>query len=181
MSWYDYAKSFLYEEKNENIWTSILILFVDEGKVKLDEGFILNDVFSSNYYSFFCNFKNFTVINNELYYKYSDCIKKIDPKKVYLHIYIGKSKNSLSTNKIDSWNLYFSSLNNKLYKEIKEELTLEKINIIKRRINEKDKIGKIEKKIKTPKITEIENPLFLEKQNYNENSVFFSNINIDFL
>lgn len=171
---YKYAKSFVYEEKkDENVWISVLILFVDNGKMWVDTGFIIDGEFSINTYSFFSNFRNFIIINDKLHYKFPDYIKEIDPIQVHLHLKIGKSPFSLPKEKLDNWRIHFSSSNNTLYKAIQHDLKKEKIQLIT--LNE---TIKTKKKIN---IVEAENPLFHKKQVYNDSSVMFSHLNIDFL
>jgi hypothetical protein len=171
---YKYAKSFVYEEKKDkNFWTSVLILFVVDGKMFIDYCFIIDGNFPENIYSFFCNFNNFIIINQKLHYKFPEYIKEIDPKQVHLHLRLGNSPFSLPKDKLNYWNLHFTSLKNRLYKEIENELKTKKIEIIVP--NESLKRNKI------PNILNVFNPLFLKKQIYDDNSVMFSDLNIKLL
>lgn len=155
----NYLKSFIYEnKKEENVWISGLIMFSDNQKLILDKGFVITGEISN--YSFYCQFNNFTVINGELHYIYPNGLKKIDPKKVYLHLRIGKSPFEITVDNLMYWNLYFTSPNNKIFKAI--DLDVNKIKIIQ---SEKNEILSTKN---------IKHPFFNNKQVYDDNSVLFS-------
>ena len=86
-----YIKSFAFTPEPEYCWIGGVICFVDDGKMVFDRGFVIVGKVSPDFYSYYCNFRNFTVVNGELHYHYPDKLKRIDPKKVYLHIRIGKN------------------------------------------------------------------------------------------
>lgn len=154
----NYLKSFFKtEEQNENYWISGLILFKYENRLILDRGFIV--VGNLNNYSFYCQFKNFTIINGELYY---NCIKKIKFENVFLHLKIGETPYNVETNNKTYWNLFFNSPSNKLFKSIiLEDSKIKVFNF--------DKTKKIN-------INDVNNPLFLKKQVYDKNCVLFTGI-----
>ena len=121
-----YLKSFIYENKSlEYTWISGLILFSDDDKLVLDKGFIITGEITN--YPFYCQFNNFTMINGELHYAYPQGFKKIDAKKVYLHLRIGKSPFEIPLDNISYWNLYFTSPKNNLCKIVDKN----KIKVIK--------------------------------------------------
>ena len=78
----------------------------------------------------------------------------------------------VSFENISYWNLHFTSLNNNIYQLIKEQLNKEKFKIIKM---ENILIEKI------PKISEVVNPLFYIRNNYDNESVLFKHLDINFL
>jgi len=158
-------KFFTYEEVKENTWISGLIFFQDEGKMVLDRGFvIIGDIRS---YPFYCQFKNFTMINGDFYYLYPNCMKKINPEKVFLHLRFGKSPFPIEKNNLTYWHLFFTNPNNKIYKSI--ELKKEKIKLFEF--------------LETGfECESINNPLFLKKQSYDKNSILFSGLKMcDFI
>jgi hypothetical protein len=164
-----YVKSLVYEEEIVGYkWVSGLICFVDDGKMVLDRGFIITGNISPDYFAFYANFRNFTLINDDLHYMYPDSIKKINPDKVYLHVKFGSSPYSIPLTNPTYWNLYFNTPNNKLYKSL--TITPERIKII-------ENTNDINYKIK--KVSEITCPLFDKRQVYNETSILFSGINTD--
>ena len=154
-------KFFSTDEKEEYSWISGLILFQDEKKMILDRGFIITGDLEN--YPYYCQFKNFNIINGELYYLYPNCMKKINPEKVFLHLRIGKSPFPIEKDNLTYWHLFFTSPNNRVYKSI---------DIIK----EKIKLHEFPEK-KTKKDL-FENPLFIKKQVYENGSVLFSNLKI---
>jgi len=158
-----YLKSFMYEnKKQEHTWISGLILFSDDEKIILDKGFIITEEISN--YPFYCQFNNFTVINGELHYAYPEGFKKIDSKKVYLHLRICNSPFEPAIDNLSYWNLYFTSPNNKIYKSF--EINPNKIKII------------YGCKTENLNIRQVKNPFFYKKEIYNDNSVLFSSLDI---
>jgi len=160
----NYLKSFFKseEKKEEYNWISGLILFSDEDKMKVDRGFIITGDISN--YPFYCQFKNFTTVNGDLYYIYPNCMKKINPDKIYLHLRIGTSPYPVESENKKYWHLFFTSPQNKIYKSIE----LEDYKI---KIHDFPNIGKIN-------IENIKNPLFLKRQIYDKNSILFSSLKI---
>ena len=156
-----YLKSLVYENKPvEYNWVSGLIIFSDENKLVLDKGFIILGEVTN--YSFYCQFNNFTMINGELHYAYAEGFKKIDARKVYLHLRFGKSPFEISLNNLSYWNLYFTNPKNKLYSCIDKN----KIKIIK------------SDKTETLNIKDVKHPFFYNKQIYNNTSVLFSSLDV---
>tara|TARA_R110001599_G_scaffold91574_1_gene240564 strand:- start:2953 stop:3456 length:504 start_codon:yes stop_codon:yes gene_type:complete len=156
-------KYFAAEKKDEYRWISGLILFLDGKEMIVDRGFIITgDV---NYYSFYCQFKNFTHINGELYYMYPTCMKKINPEKVHLHLRYGTSPYPVEKENLAYWNLFFTAPNNKIYTNIK--LDPAKIKVFD--------FEKVETKFN---IQDVNVPLFETRQAYNTNSVLFTSLKI---
>ena len=173
-----YVKSFVYESEDENVgykWLSGLIFFIDEGKFVFDRGFIITGKgVSIDEYAFYANFRNFTLINDDLHYLYGDCIKKIVPNKVYMHIKLGSSAYSVPLDNLTYWNLFFSSPNNKIFNSL--TIVPEKIKIVELGDNitvNGNKRGKIKN------IEDIVCPLFNKRQVYNSTCVLFSDVNSD--
>ncbi len=156
-------KYFVYPEVEENVWLSVIVFFYDEGKTVVDESFIFNGNVNPNLYSFYTNFKNFILINEELHYRYPDYIKKIEPENVYLYVHIGRSGFSIPNDKLDYWGLFFSSFSDPLYK---------KLNLKNTRLVFPMKTNK------KMKIEDIYNPLFSVREVYDKNSILFSFINL---
>ena len=162
-----YIKSFIYEKnKEEHMWISGLIMFVDDNKMILDRGFITENISD---YSFYCQFNNFTLINGELHYMFPDSFKKIDSNKVYLHLRIGKSPFEIPIENPTYWNLFFTNPNNKIYKNIE---------LVKNKIKIQGLQNPQQSNNKEIKIQDLRNPLFLNKQIYDESSVLFSFLDI---
>jgi hypothetical protein len=172
-SLYKYAKSFIdYDppiEQKEETWLSVLILFVSSGKMWIDSGYIFEGNVPINIYSYFTNFNNFLIVNNKLHYRFPENIKEINPKEVYLHLKIVKSKFSLPKNNLNNWMLHFSTSTNNLYKVIKHDLKKEKIRIVD-----------VKETTKKMNILDAENPLFKTRQVYNDTSILFSEIDINY-
>ena len=162
-----YLKSFVVSEQTDNVWISGLICFVDEGKMVLDRGFVILGNVNPDHYAFYTNFRNFIFVNGELHYMYGDKVKKINPKKVHLHIRIGHSPHEIHIENLTYWHLFFTSPNNKLFKNI--TLQKEKISLITDPPISNKKL----------KIYDIQNPLFLDKQVYSENCVMFTGLDIN--
>ena len=159
----NYLKSFFNENKKEEYtWISCLILFSDNKKLILDKGFVITGEIAD--YPFYCQFNNFTIINGELHYIYPEGFKKIDPKKVYLHLRFGNSPYEIIVDNLMYWNLYFTNPNNKIFKSF--DLDVSKIKIIQNEKNE------------TLNIKDIKHPFFCNKQIYDNNSVLFSHIKL---
>lgn len=152
-------KFFTSEEKPEYSWVAGLILFQDDGKMVLDRGFVVTG--DADNYPFYCQFKNFNIINGELYYLYHNCMKKVNPEKVYLHLKYCKSPHPAEKKNLTFWYLFFNSPSNRIFKSI--ELKQEKIKLIE------FPEAKSKKDI-------FYNPLFLKKQVYDNNCVLFSSI-----
>ena len=175
MNWI--MRSLFGSERDEGFeWTSCLLLFYDRKKLVLDSGFVILGDLPPHFFSYYCNFSNFIVRDNTLYYLYKDGItKKIDPSKVHLHIKKGETIFDIDLKNCNYWNLFFSSPTNKIYKSISSSLTLEKIRLID--VRGKYKIKKAEK------ISKIEHPLFERKQIYGEKMEqgIFSKINIELI
>jgi len=152
-------KFFSSEEKEEYSWVSGLIFFQDEGKMVLDKGFIITGDVEK--YPYYCQFKNFNIINGDVYYLYYNCMKKINYEKVFLHLKIGKSPFPVEKNNLTYWHLFFNSPNNRIYKSI--ELKKEKIKLF-------------EFPEENSKKDLFDNPLFIKKQVYDKNSVLFSGL-----
>lgn len=178
MSWGDYIKSFFVSSKpadnTSNKWLSGLIIFKDDGKLVVDTGFIIIGDPMINEMGFFCNFRNFILINGELHYAYPQHIKKIDPNSVFLHVKI--SKHSTVIPKINPvyFNFYFSSPRDKIYEKLIESgsLKAEKIKIIDRSSRVIGKKSLIEK------IDLLQCPIFSNKDMYSEDSAIFSGLNL---
>lgn len=169
MSWYDYLFS---SSTTNSKWVSVLIIFSDENQTILDKGFIFPGEIPRHYFAYFCNFSNFTVIEQKLYYFYSNGIaKQIDPNKVFLHIKFGNAPYNVF-DKTDMWNLFFSSSNSKIYGSIKDSL--------------KDKVKLLNVENVTSnrlKVDNINHPLFKTKQIYGTSmdQVILSGLNIDLM
>jgi len=167
MNLFKYVKNWVYEEEKVGYnWIGGLIFFIDDGKMVLDRGFIITGDIDE--YSFYANFRNFTLINNDLHYLYPDSIKKIT--KVYFHLKVGNSPYPISLNNPTYWNYFFSSPNNKIYNSL--TLDEKKIKIINNSEN-------FEKKCKIKSIMDIHCPLFDKRQTYNSTCVLFSEVNCD--
>ena len=121
--------------------TSILILFKDENKWVLDKGYVFLGDIPADSLGYYCNFTNFSVMNDKLYYFYKTQIesgnvyktgvaKQIDPKNVRIHIKFGKAPFEITKENIKYWNLFFSSINNTIYKSIRNDLNEDKIHML---------------------------------------------------
>lgn len=154
-------KFFSQDDKEEYSWVSCLIFFQDEGKNVLDRAFIIiGDVEN---YPYYCQFKNFNIINGDLYYLYPNCMKKINHEKVFLHVRFGKSPFPIEKNNLTYWHLFFTNPNNRIYKSI--ELKKEKIKLFEFPETKSRKDFS-------------ENPLFMKKNVYDKNSILFSGLKI---
>lgn len=169
-----YVKSLVYEdEKAEYKWIGGLIFFMDDGKMVLDRGFVITgDV---DEYAFYTNFRNFTLINNDLHYMYPDSIKKIN--KIYLHLKYGTSPYPVPLNNPTYWNLFFSSPNNKIYKSM--SLDEKRIKIMENNTENATYNTTHNAKSKIKSVNDIICPLFDKRQIYNPTCVLFSEVNCD--
>ena len=149
-----YIKSFFISEEQSYSWLGCLIIFTDNKKLILDKGFILTGDFSKIPY--YCNFSNFSKRDGKLYYNYPNGIRReIDPEKVHLHIKIGKINKPVDQFPLNSWSLFFSSPNNKIYKSITHFM-------------DEDHLARysVKKSKKNVRIKDIDFPYFLRKQFY---------------
>ncbi len=168
-----YVKSLVYEKETVYNWTAGLLCFVDDGKMVLDSGFIITGQTSLDYYGFFMNYRNFTLINGDLHYIYPDHMKRINSEKVYFHLRFGHSPTPIDISHLTHWHLYATSPNNKFFRSIEFD----------------------EKRIKTfheggvgeplsgekSKLPLIKNPMFHDKHIYNSHSVMFSSLHVGLL
>lgn len=112
-------------------WISALIVFSDGGEIVLDKGYLFLGDLPIYYLGYYCNFTNFSVIEGKLYYFYKNgVVKQIDPAKVHLHIKFGQSPFEISLENINYWNLFFSSVKNKIYISISNDLNEKNITMI---------------------------------------------------
>ena len=169
-----YVKSFVYEKEISYNWMSGLLCFVDDGKMVLDSGFIITGDVSLDHYGFYMNYRNFTMINSDLHYMYPDGIKRINSEKVYLHLRFGNSPSPIQTTHLNHWHLYVTSPNNKFFKSI--DFNEKRIKCFQEGGNS---AGSVSVKIAgdKSKIFSIKNPMFHDKQVYNDHSVMFSSLN----
>lgn len=162
-----YFKKLIYpveEEKKDHTWISGVLFFRDEGKAVIDRAFIITENIKN--YVFYCDLRNFTIINGDLFYLYPTHMKKISFDHVYLHLKIGKSPYPLPLDNPSYWYHFFNSPNNKVF----QSLTLNKdmIRIIQEDY-QKDSQNKID-------ISDIDHPFFLKRQAYDKNSVLFTGL-----
>ena len=176
MNWINYAKSFFSNPEIRYSWVSVLIIFTDNGNLVLDKGYVFLGDLPIHYLGYCCNFTNFSIISGNLYYLYQNGVaKQIDPAKVYLHVKISQVPFEITRENLNYWNLFFSSINNKMYKAISPYLDDNHIKMI-------DFTGKFSHK-KRLKSSNIFHPLFSEKQTYgiNMDQTLFSKLNISLL
>ena len=175
MSWYNYAKSFwnTTEVSQTYRWVSVLILFNDGNKIVLDKGYVFLGDIPLNHICNYINFTNFNLIGGHIFYMSKNgTTKYIDPNKIHLHFKFGQSPFSWSEDNRAHWNLFFSSIDSKIYKSIESDLDKEHITMIK--LTE----SVSSKKRLTP--SNLTHPLFSSKQIYGitMDQVILSGVNL---
>ena len=123
-------------------WVSCLVIFkTPHNKYILDQGCILVGDVPMNYHSFFTNFTNWKVHEDQLYYmgEYHDPIRnttvvmtEINPNDVHIHFKVGDTLLDLDyfMGNPDYYLHYFSDEESRLYKTIKDQLITVPIKII---------------------------------------------------
>lgn len=155
----EYLKSFWNTEPKLYHWISVLILFNQDNKITLDKGYVFLGNMPIHSIGNYINFTNFNIIDGALYYMHNNgTTKSVDPTKVYLHFKFGSTPFQFSSENKDYWNLFFSSLDNKIYNSIVSDLTSKRIRMMKL------KDGISHKKSLSP--ANVSHPLFSSKQVY---------------
>ena len=147
-------------------WTSVLIMFYDEEQLVVDKGYVFLGKVPRDYLGYYCNMSNFSIIDNRLFYCYSNgMVKRIDPEKVFIHLKFGKGPMEPY-----HWSTFFSSSRNELIQLTKSYINAEVIKVFDTQKNSS----------KSLKPSNAEHPLFLKKQIYgNEyDQVVLSNLKI---
>jgi len=179
-----YLKSFVVTEENriEYPWTSILLLFGDEGKLQLVKDYIIKGILEPHEYAYYCQFNNFVIINNKLSYLYSDKIKHINSEKVYLHIRTGSTPFPVPEDHLESYHLYFPSASNKIYKLLNNQIDPEKIKVVTHN-DESYNISSSSRNKKRMKsqAQNLFHPFFQRKEIYHPDAVIFSHFDSYFL
>ena len=177
MGWFEYIFG---SSEPSHRWTSILILFKDEGSWVLDKGYVFLGDIPIDSLGYYCNFTNFSIINKKLYYFHKSSqkdditgkAKQIDPKKVCVHIKFGQAAFEITQENIKYWNLFFSSVNNPIYKSIQNYLTEDRINMLNLYHSPKRRL----------KRENVKHPFFTQKEIYGQNldQVILSSLNLEF-
>ena len=164
-----------------NVWFSFLIIFKDENVTVLDKGFIFLGEIPIDAFAYYCNFTNFSKIDNNLYYFYKNgTAKQIDPSKVFLHIKFGQSSFDLSAEIFrdkDYSNLFFSSKISSICESIIKYLSKKNTNI---NILDFSNIKVSSKRRAKPE--NIKHPFFRKKEIYGTNldQIILSDLDISF-
>ena len=181
---FKYLKSFVANEENKVLypWTSILILFSDNGKLNVDKGYVIKGILETHEYGYYCQFNNFFYINGKLLYAYPDKLKEIDPEKVYLHILTGLTPFPVPNEHLDSHHLYFPSANNKVYKLLGNKIDKDKIRLfVVKDESYMSSSGSRSKRREESQAQNLIHPLFSRKEIYHPDAVVFSYFDVNAL
>lgn len=175
-SGFKYAKSFFVtpKNKNQNVWTSGMLVFHDGEKLCLDYSFIIIGNIPEHYFSYYVNFNNWAVVDGKLFYvgKYQEQPVEVHPENVYLYIKVGSTplnKDDILNNP-KYWQYYVSHPDDKIFNMIKYKFKyrIPKIIDLSFRFPYKNN--------KTVKTRSMNHPMFKCIRYFGDDRVIFSDI-----